>query len=105
MVEKPQDIEILDEKDFFDEEVIIRKQVLDNAKLTGAQKKNCLTVLSGVAKSVKVHGARQHGINKKMLTDALKVFLAMSEDNRHNEKELRMLKMLSYIIYQGMHVK
>ena len=46
MVEEPQ--EILEEKDFFEEEVIIRKQILDNAKLSGAQKKNCLTVLEGV---------------------------------------------------------
>ena len=103
MVEEPQ--EILDEKDFFEEEVIIRRQILDNAKLTGAQKKNCLTVLEGVAKSVKVHGARQHGITKKMLADALTVFSTMAEDKRHTDKEIRMLKWLSYIIFQGMHVK
>jgi len=103
MVEEPQ--EILEEKDFFEEEVIIRKQILDNAKLSGAQKKNCLTVLEGVSKSVKVHGARQHGITKKMLADALTVFSTMAEDKRHTDKEIRMLKWLSYIIFQGMHVK
>ena len=103
MVQEPQ--EILDEKDFFAEEVIIRKHVLDNAKLTGTQKRNCLTVLTGVSKSVKVHGARQHGITKKMLADALQIFSTMAEDRRHNEKEIRMLKMLCYIIVQGMHVK
>jgi hypothetical protein len=103
MAQEPK--EILDEKDFFEEETVIRKQVLDNAKLTGPQKRNCLTVLTGVSKSVRVHGARQHGINKKMLKEAFDIFSTMAEDKRHNEKELRMLKMLCYIIVQGMHVK
>lgn len=105
MAQEPKDVEILDEKDFFEQEVIIRKHVLGSTKLTGAEKKTCLTVLEGVSKSVKVRGARQHGITKKMLATSFEIFSKMAEDKRHNDKEIRMLKMLSYIIFQGMHSK
>lgn len=105
MAQEPKDIELLDEKDFFEQEVVIRKHVLGSTKLTGPQKKCCLTVLEGVSKSVRVHGARQHGITKKMLQTAFEIFSKMAEDKRHNDKEIRMLKMLSYIIVQGMWTK
>ena len=96
---------ILDDADFLRLAEVIRKQVLANTKLAGASKRIALTVLDGVVKSVKVHGARQHGINKKMLATALQIFGKMSEDKRHNEDELMVLRALTVIIAESMHAK
>ena len=96
---------ILDEKDFFEQEVIIRKQVLNNDKLAGAQKREALTVLDGISNSVKVHGVKQHGITKKMLKTALEVFGKMSDDKRHSEKELQFLRTITVIIMESLHIK
>ena len=51
---------VLQEADFFAQREIIRKQILDNAKLTGAQKRMTLTVLDAFAQSVRAGGVRQH---------------------------------------------
>ncbi len=105
MAQEDKEYELLDEADFFEQEIVIRKHILGSTKLQGGEKKCCLTVLEGVSKSVRVHGARQHGITKKMLRTAFEVFAKMAEDKRHNEKEIRMLKMLCMIILQGMNSK
>jgi len=104
MAENKEDL-VLDKQDFLEQQVIIRKQVLANSKLTGAQKKASLQVLEGVGHSVVHGGVRQHGITKAMLKTALPVFGKMSEDKRHNEKELRVLGILTYFIYEGINKK
>lgn len=91
---------VLDEQDFLEQKEIIKKQVLSNSKLTGAQKRTCLQVLEAVGNSVVHGGVRQHGITKAMLKTAFPVFGKMSEDKRHNEKELRVLGVLTYLIYE-----
>ena len=94
---------VLQEADFFAQREIIRKQILDNAKLTGAQKRMTLTVLDAFAQSVRAGGGRQHGITKQMLKTALPIFGKMSEDKRHNEKELKVLRVLTVLVYEGIH--
>ena len=94
----------LDEKDFFEQEVVIRKQILGNNNLEGSQKKAALTVLDGISKSVKAHGVSQHGITKKMMMTAMDVFGKMSDDKRHSEKELEFLKMITVILMKRLHV-
>lgn len=97
-----QEAKVLGDEDFIRLSELIRKQVLGNGKLAGADKRAALTVLDGVVKSVKVHGARQHGINKKMLAKAFEIFGKMSEDKRHNEDELMVLRTLTVLIAEGM---
>lgn len=92
---------IIDKDDFLETQEIIRKQIQSNSKLTGAQKRQCLQVLEGIGHSVIYGGVRQHGITKAMLKTAFPVFGKMSEDNRHNDKEPKVLKVLTYLIYQG----
>jgi hypothetical protein len=94
---------ILDEKDFFEQEVLIRKQILGNTKLEGSQKKASLTILDGISKSVKVHGVKQHGITKKMLRTAIDVFGKMSDDKRHSEKELQFLRTITVLIMESLN--
>ena len=96
---------MLDKQDFLEQQEVIKKQLLGNSKLTGAQKRACLQVLEGVGRSVALGGVRQHGITKAMLKTALPVFGKMSDDKRHNEKELRVLSMLTYFIYEGIGKK
>lgn len=93
--------EVLDKQDFLEQKEVIKKQILGNAKLTGAQKRQSLQVLECFEKSVNQGGVRQHGITKAMLKAALPVFGKMSEDKRHNEKELRVLQFLTYFVLQG----
>lgn len=93
--------ELLDKQDFLEQKDVIKKQILSNDKLTGAQKRQSLQVLEGFEKSVNQGGVRQHGITKAMLKTALPVFGKMSEDKRHNEKELRVLRFLTYFVLQG----
>lgn len=102
MAENNEDM-VLDKQDFLVQQEVIRKQVLGNSKLTSPQKKACLQVLEAVGRSVQRGGVRQHGITKAMLKAALPVFGKMSEDKRHNEKELRVLGMLTYFIYEGIN--
>lgn len=97
--------EILDEKDFFEQEVVIRKQILSNGKLEGSQKKASLTILDGISKSVKSHGVSQHGITKKMLITAMDVFGKMSDDKRHSEKELEFLRTITIIIMKRLGIR
>ncbi|MCH3949833.1 MAG: hypothetical protein LKE33_02680 [Acidaminococcus sp.] len=94
---------VLDAEDFFAQRDIIKKQILDNSKLTGPQKRMTLTVLDAFANSVKAGGVRQHGITKQMLKTALPVFGKMGEDKRHNEKELKVLHVLTMLVYEGLH--
>ena len=94
---------VLDEQDFLKQQEVIKKQVLANSKLTGAQKRAALQVLEGVGRSVAHGGMRQHGITKAMLKTVLPIFGKMSEDKRHNEKELRVLGVLTYFIYEGIN--
>lgn len=93
--------ELLDKQDFVEQKDVIKKQILSNSKLTGAQKRQSLQVLECFEKSVNQGGVRQHGITKAMLKTALPVFGKMSEDKRHNEKELRVLRFLTYFVLQG----
>lgn len=92
---------VLDKQDYLEQQEIIKKQVLGNSKLTGGQKRSCLQVLEAVGNSVAHGGVRQHGITKAMLKTALPVFGKMSEDKRHNEKELQVLGFMTYFIYEG----
>lgn len=92
---------LLDKQDFLEQKEVIKKQIMGNGKLTGAEKRQTLQVLEGFGKSVLQGGVRQHGITKAMLKTALPVFGKMSEDKRHNEKELRVLKFLTYFVLQG----
>ena len=62
---------MLDKQDFLEQQEVIKKQLLGNSKLTGAQKRACLQVLEGVGRSVALGGVRQHGITKAMLKTAL----------------------------------
>lgn len=96
-----EEIGLLDKQDFLEQKDVIKKQVLSNGKLTGAQKRQSLQVLECFEKSVNQGGVRQHGITKAMLKAALPVFGKMSEDKRHNEKELRVLRFLTYFVLQG----
>lgn len=93
---------LLDEKDFLEQKEIIKKHILGCSKFTGAQKRQSLTVLDAFARSVAGGGVRQHGINKAMLKAAFTVFEKIGEDKRHSEKELRVLKFLTYFVLQGM---
>jgi len=93
---------VLGEKDFFEQETIIRKQILSNTKLEGSQKKAALTILTGISKSVKVHGVKQHGITKKMLKTAMDVFGKMSDDKRHSEKELQFIRTITVLIMESL---
>ena len=90
-----------EENGLLDKKEVIKKQILGNGKLTGPQKRQSLQVLEGFEKSILQGGVRQHGITKAMLKTALPVFGKMSEDKRHNEKELRVLKFLTYFVLQG----
>ncbi len=103
MVEK--EPKVLDEKDFFEQEIVIRNQVLNNDKLTGTRKREALTVLTGISNSVKVHGVKQHGITKKMLKTALEVFGKMSDDKRHSEKELQFLRTITVLIMERLGIR
>ncbi len=94
---------VLDKQDFLEQQEVIKKQVLGNSKLTGAQKRASLQVLEAVGNSVVHGGVRSHGITKAMLKTALPIFGKMSEDKRHNEKELRVLGFLTYFIYEGIN--
>lgn len=53
---------LLDKQDFLEQKDVIKKQILSNGKLTGAQKRQTLQVLAGFEKSVNQGGVRQHGI-------------------------------------------
>jgi hypothetical protein len=96
---------ILDEEDFLKQAELIHKQVAANDKLTSEGKRATLTVLDGIVRSVKVHGARQHGITKKMLKVALTVFAKMSDDKRHSPEKLAVLRSLTMIVLEGIKVK
>jgi hypothetical protein len=95
--------EILDKEDFLAQKEIIKKQILGNQKLQGAQKRMAVTVLEGLGQSVLRGGVRQHGITKQMLKVSLPIFGKMSEDKRHNEKELKVLQVITVLIYKALH--
>ncbi|MEA5091150.1 hypothetical protein SDC9_35155 [bioreactor metagenome] len=96
---------ILGEEDFLRQAELIHKQVAANDKLTSEGKRATLTVLAGIVKSVKVHGARQHGITKKMLKVALTVFAKMADDKRHSAEQLAVLRSLTMITLEGIKAK
>lgn len=92
---------ILDEEAFIKQAESIHKQILSSDKVTSEGKRATLTVLEGIIKSVKVHGARQHGITKKMLKVALTVFAKMADDKRYSPEKLAVLRSLVMITIEG----
>lgn len=91
---------ILTKEDFQEQQEVIKKQILGNTKLEGREKRMALTVLDGIGQSVMAGGVRQHGITKQMMKVSLPIFGKMSEDKRHNEKELKVLRALTMVVYE-----
>lgn len=85
---------VLDEKEFLVLGNKLRQKLVDSKKLTGEGKRYSITVLDAIMKSVKVHGARQHGLTKKMLQVAMTVYAKLAEDKRRSEDERAVLKAL-----------
>jgi len=96
---------VLGEEDFLKNAESIHKQIRNNDKLTSEGKRAALTILDGIMKSVKVHGARQHGITKKMLKVALTVFAKMAEDKRYSPEKVAVLRSLVMITLEGIKAK
>ena len=100
-----QETKVLDEEAFIKQAESIHKQIQNSDKVTSEGKRATLTVLDGIIKSVKVHGARQHGITKKMLKIALAVFAKMADDKRHSAEQLAVLRSLTMITLEGIKAK
>lgn len=96
---------ILTKEDFQEQQEVIKKQILGNTKLEGREKRMALTVLDGISQSVMAGGVRQHGITKQMMKVSLPIFGKMSEDKRHNEKELKVLRALTMVVYEALYGK
>jgi hypothetical protein len=94
---------ILDKNDFLEQQEVIKKQILSNTKLQGSQKRMAITVLESIGHSVAAGGVRQHGITRQMLKVSLPIFGKMSDDKRHNEKELKVLNALTILVYEALH--
>ena len=96
---------ILTKEDFQEQQEVIKKQILGNTKLEGREKRMALTVLDGIGQSVMAGGVRQHGITKQMMKVSLPIFGKMSEDKRHNEKELKVHRALTMVVYEALYGK
>ena len=99
MAEEVQEKEekILDEKEFLVLAEKLRQKLVESKKLTGEGKKCSITVLDAIVNSVKVHGARQHGLTKEMLKVAMTVYGKLAEDKRRSEDERAVLKALVFM--------
>ena len=96
---------VLDEQQFLDIAAALRQRIVGDAELKGEGKRFTLTVLDGLISSVKVHGARQHGLTKKMLMVAMTVFKKMFDDPANTDEEKAVLDSLLVMVLHGIKAR
>lgn len=92
---------IMDEAEFLQVTERLSQRIIGNGAVKQEDRSCALKVLRAIVVSVKAHGARQHGITKKMLQRALPVFGKMSEEKNNSEEEQAALKMLVMVTLEG----